>query len=167
MCYCVTSYNLYILEAIVHSTHLKMFNCHPLWLTFATELLAPTVSTLCFFPSTTFVDYNHSHSKSAGLTQSGGGISVFHVVQHLTIDGQHLISFLDSALLSGQTTGKHLVDLAKGRGTHAELYAKCALYICLSIIPNDKNPKTDLDTAVCLCCLLLGLCSPSQTRLQY
>lgn len=31
----------------------------------------------------------------------------------------------------------------------------------------NKNTKTDLDTAVCLCCLLLGLCSPSQTRLQY
>lgn len=122
-----------------------MFNCHPLWLTVATELLAPTVSTLCFFPNTTFVDYNHSHSKSAGLTQSGGGIGVFHVVQHLTTDGQNLISFLDSALLSGQTTGKHLVDLVKGRGTHAELYAKCAVYICLSIIPNDQAQAVQLE----------------------
>lgn len=107
-----------------------IFHCDLQWFTFSTELLAPALSTLRFFPNTAPVDDDHSHSGGAGLTHGGRSVGVLDVVQHLTIDGHNLISFLNGALLGGQPAGKHLVDLV-GENERR-------LSICTPVISHDR-----------------------------
>ncbi|TNN75627.1 hypothetical protein EYF80_014177 [Liparis tanakae] len=56
-------------------------------------------------------DHHHGLPQTAGLTQSRGGVSVCDSTHCLTIYRQHLIVFLNGALLSCQAAGKHFVDL--------------------------------------------------------
>lgn len=58
-----------------------------------------------------FADHHHGLFQAAGLTQSRGGVGVREAAQRLSVYRQHLISFLNGALLSCQAAGKHSVDL--------------------------------------------------------
>lgn len=96
--------------------------CVVVWLTCRVGLCAPAAFSLSAFLLCSLADHHHSQLQIASLTQSTGCVSVCDAAQRLTIYRQHLISFLNGALLSCQATGKHSVDL-DGRQSVSEKVA--------------------------------------------
>ena len=93
--------------------------CVVVWLTCRVGLCAPAASSLSALLLCSLADHHHSQLQVAGLTQSAGCISMCDATQRLSIYRQHLISFLNGALLSCQAAGKHSVDL-DGRQSESE-----------------------------------------------